>query len=74
MLIYFGNEISSAVDSRANAILQRGKMESSLYVEVWAIRKDGLIFPTLPGSVERLSLYMVGLHVDRLFLPAVPYG
>lgn len=49
-------------------------MESSLYFEVWAIRKDGLIFPMLPGSVERPSLYVAGLHVARLFLLAVPYG
>ena len=49
-------------------------MESSLHDEVWAIRKDGLIFPMLPGSVERPSLCVVRLHVDRLFLPAAPYG
>ena len=49
-------------------------MESSLYDEVWVIRKDGLIFPMLPGSVERPSLCVVRLHVDRLFLPAAPCG
>lgn len=49
-------------------------MESSLYDEVWAIRKDGLIFPMLPGSAERPSLCVVRLHVDRLFLPAAPCG
>lgn len=49
-------------------------MESSLYDEVWVIRKDGLIFPMLPGSMERPSLCVVRLHVDRLVLPAALYG
>lgn len=41
MLIYFSNEISSMVGNRANAVLRRGRMETSLYDEVWAIRRDG---------------------------------
>lgn len=48
-------------------------MESPLYDEVWTFRRDGLIFSLLCGSLEKLSLYVVGLHVDRLFLPAAPY-
>lgn len=40
-VIYFGNEISFVVGSRANAISK--KMESSLYDEVLSIGGDGLI-------------------------------
>ena len=41
-------------------------MEIFLYEEVWAIRRDGLILPLLPGSVGKLRLDVIDLHVDRL--------
>lgn len=70
-LIYFGNEISSVVGSRANAILNTGRTKSSLYDEVWAIKR--LTSFSAPLSVGKLSLYMVGPHVDRLLLSWAPY-
>ena len=67
--MYFGNDISSVVGSRANAALQRGKMESSLYEKVRAIRRDGLILSLLLGCMGTLRLDVVGLPVGRLLLP-----
>lgn len=68
-LIYFGNEISSVVGSRANTILYWRRRESSLYDEVWAIRRDGLH----PWFCREAETFMVSLHVDRLFLSWAPY-
>lgn len=36
--IYFGNEISFLVGSRADTVLKKRKIESSLYNEVWPLR------------------------------------
>lgn len=60
------------VGSRANAVVQRGKMESSLYKEVWAIRRRSLILSLLPGSVGKLRLEEVSLHLDTPLLPWAP--
>lgn len=61
------------IGSRGNTVLQRGKMESFLYNEVLAIRRDGLLLSLLPGSIGKVRLYVVGLHVDRILLPWAPY-
>lgn len=46
---------------------KNGKL--SLYEEVWAIRRDGLILSLLLGCMGTPRLDVVGLHVDRLLLP-----
>ena len=67
-MIHFGNDVSSVV-GRADAVLQRGKMESCLEEEVWAIGRDGLILSLLLGCTGTLRLDVVGLHVLGLLLP-----